>query len=120
MVLWLGANIQWLIYELEEIVPDIPSNADIFWITAYPFLGYSLYLSFKGFYKKYQNKSVFFISLTCGILLVTYIVYITISLSVFSSSPGIVLFSIVIVYPILNMVLIIPAIVMLIRLQKRT
>src|SRR5215212_6162720 len=25
LILWLCANIQWLIYELEEIVPEIPS-----------------------------------------------------------------------------------------------
>ena len=43
LVLWLCANIQWLIYELEELIPDVPSVADFFWIAAYPFLGYSLY-----------------------------------------------------------------------------
>ena len=26
LVLWLCANIQWLIYELEELIPDIPSS----------------------------------------------------------------------------------------------
>ena len=26
LVLWLCANIQWLIYELEELVPDVPSS----------------------------------------------------------------------------------------------
>jgi hypothetical protein len=118
LVLWLCANIQWLIYELEEIVPDIPSLADFFWIAAYPFLGYSLYLTFKEFYKKYKNKSVVFTSLACGTLLVIFIIYITISLSVFSSPRGIVLFSVIITYPILNMVLIIPAIVMVLGFKK--
>ena len=118
LVLWLCANIQWLIYELEGIVPDVPSTADLFWIAAYPFLGYSLYSTFKEFYKKYQNKNVFFISLACGILLVTIIVYITINLSVLSSSRGMVLFSIVIAYPILNIILIIPAIPMFIGFKK--
>ena len=118
LILWLCANIQWLIYELEEIVPDIPSLADFFWLAAYPFLGYSLYFTFKEFYKKYQNKSVAFTSLACGILLVIFIIYITISLSVFSSPRGIVLFSVIITYPILNMVLIIPAIVMVLGFKK--
>jgi branched-chain amino acid transport system substrate-binding protein len=118
LVLWLCANIQWLIYELEEIVPDIPSLADFFWIAAYPFLGYSLYFTFKEFYKKYQNKNVVFTSLACGILLVIFIIYITIILSVFSSPRGIVLFSILIAYPILNIVLIIPAIVMFMGFKK--
>ena len=118
LVLWLCANIQWLIYELEEIVPDIPSLADFFWLAAYPFLGYSLYFTFKEFYKKFKNKSVVFTSLACGILLVIFIIYITISLSVFSSPSGIVFFSVIITYPILNMVLIIPAIVMVLGFKK--
>src|SRR5918994_2141501 len=63
-------NTHWLIYELEEIVPDIPSLADFFWLAAYPFLVYSLYFTFKEFYKKYQNKIIVFTSLACGILLV--------------------------------------------------
>jgi branched-chain amino acid transport system substrate-binding protein len=118
LVLWLCANIQWLIYELEEIVPDIPSLADFFWLAAYPFLVYSLYFTFKEFYKKYQNKIIVFTSLACGILLVIFIIYITISLSVFSSPRGIVFFSIIIAYPILNIVLIIPAIVMFMGFKK--
>src|SRR5687768_17196737 len=118
LVLWLCANIQWSIYELEEIVPDIPSLADFFWLAAYPFLGYALYFTFKEFYKKHKIKNVFFTSLACSILLVIFIIYITISLSVFSSSRGIVLFSILIAYPILNLVLIIPAIVMVMGFKK--
>jgi branched-chain amino acid transport system substrate-binding protein len=118
LVLWLCANIQWLIYELEEIVPDIPSLADFFWIAAYPFLGYSLYFTFKEFYKKYQNKIIIFTSLACGLLLVIFIIYITISLSVFSSPRGIVFFSVIIAYPILNIVLIIPAIAMFMGFKK--
>ena len=56
LILWFCANVQWVIYEIDEVVPDVPSRADFFWIAAYPFLGYSLYLTFKKFYKKYQNK----------------------------------------------------------------
>ena len=118
LVLWLCANIQWLIYELEELVPDVPSLADFFWLAAYPFLGYSLYSTFKEFNKRYQNKTLLFTSLGCGILFVTYIVYVTISLSVFSSSRGITLFSMLIAYPILNIILIIPAILMVTRFRK--
>jgi ABC-type branched-subunit amino acid transport system substrate-binding protein len=118
LLLWLCANIQWFIYESEGVVPDIPSTADILWIIAYPFLGYAVYSTFKEFYKKHQNKHAFFASLSCGILLITYIAYITINLSVLSSSIGIILFSILIVYPILNIILIVPAISMFIGFKK--
>ncbi|MGC2425836.1 MAG: hypothetical protein WA421_02270, partial [Nitrososphaeraceae archaeon] len=118
LVLWLCANVQWFMYESDGVVPDVPSTADLFWIAAYPFLGYALYSTFKEFYKKYQNKNVFFISLASGLALVTYIVYITISLSVLSSPRGIVLFSVIIAYPVLNIALIIPAVAMFIGFKK--
>jgi len=118
LVLWLCANVQWVIYEIDEIVPDIPSTADFFWIAAYPFLGYSLYLTFKKFYKKYQNKKVLLMSLVCGILFVIYIFYITSRLAEFSTSNDSALFSVMLVYPILNTILVVPAIVMFIGFKK--
>ena len=118
LILWFCANIQWVIYEIDEVVPDVPSRADFFWIAAYPFLGYSLYLTFKKFYKKYQNKKVFVMSLVCGILFIIYIFYITSKLAEFSTSNDIALFSVMLVYPILNTILVVPAIVMFIGFKK--
>jgi branched-chain amino acid transport system substrate-binding protein len=118
LILWFCANVQWVIYEIDEVVPDVPSRADFFWIAAYPFLGYSLYLTFKKFYKKYQNKKVFIMSLVCGILFVIYIFYITSKLAEFSTSNDLALLSIMIAYPILNTILIVPAIVMFIDFKK--
>lgn len=118
LVLWLCANIQWFAYELEGVVPEVPSIADLFWIAAYPFIGYTLFSTFKQFYQKYQNKKVLFITIGFGILFIAYMVYIAINLSVLSSSRGIILFSIIVVYPILNVILIIPAMVMFIGVKK--
>ena len=118
LILWFCANIQWVRYEIDEVVPDIPSLADIFWISAYPFLGYSLYSTFKTFYKKYQNKRVFLMSLCSGILFVIYIFFIMNRLSEFSTSNDLSLISIMIAYPILNTILIVPAIVMFIDFKK--
>jgi len=120
LVLWLCANFQWSIYETEEVVPDVPSIADFFWLSAYPFLGYSLYFAFKDFYRKYRNKYIFFLTILCNLVLVTYIIYITIGLSVFTSVRGIILFSIIIAYPILNIFLITPAISMLLGFRYET
>ncbi len=113
LALWLCANIQWFEYEEEGIVPEIPSYADFLWISAYPFFGYALYSEFRLLYKKHRNKKILFITVCCSILLVAYISYVAINLSVLSSPRGIVLLSIVILYPILNVILIVPAIVML-------
>ena len=118
LVLWLCANIQWFLYELDGVVPEVPSMADLFWIAAYPFFGYSLYCTFGKFYQKYQIKKVLFISIGCGVLFISYIIYIAVNLSVLSSPRGIMLFCIILVYPVLNVILIIPAIAMLIGVKK--
>jgi branched-chain amino acid transport system substrate-binding protein len=118
LLLWLCANIQWIIYENQEIVPDIPSSADLLWLSAYPFLGYSLYLTFKKFHKIHRNNKTFLMTILCGILFIAFIVGITINLGVFSTPRGLALFSIMIAYPVLNITLIVPAIVMFIGFKK--
>jgi len=118
LILWLCANIQWFIYEKEEIVPDVPSLADFFWIAAYPFLGYSVYSTYKDFSRKYNVKSFFWITVLSSTLFLIYIVHSAFNLSVFSSSRGVIFFSIIVIYPILNIILIIPAIVMVTHFKK--
>ena len=70
LILWLCANIQWWIYESNDIIPDVPTQADLFWLTAYPFFLYSIFSTFKEFYKKYKSKRILFASLFCGVSLV--------------------------------------------------
>jgi branched-chain amino acid transport system substrate-binding protein len=118
LILWFFANSEWISYEIDEVVPDVPSFADFLWLSAYPFLGFSLFSTFKKFYGKYQNKKIFLMSLCCGILFVIYIFYITNRLAEFSTSNDIALLSVMIVYPILNTILIVPAIVLLIGFKK--
>jgi|SRR5215208_363407 len=57
-------------------------------------------------------------SLVCGILFIIYIFYITSKLAEFSTSNDIALFSVMLVYPILNTILVVPAIVMFIGFKK--
>jgi branched-chain amino acid transport system substrate-binding protein len=118
LILWLCANVQWYIYELDDVVPEVPSIADLFWIAAYPFFGYSLYTAFREFYQKHQNRNILFITIGCSILFITYVVYITVGLSVLSSSNGIILFSVIVVYPILNVILIVPAVTLFTSARK--
>ena len=118
LVLWLGANIEWITYENQEIVPDIPSAADLLWLSAYPFLGYSLYLTFKKFHKIHSNNKIFLLIILGGILFIAFIVGITINFGVVSTPRGLALLSIMIAYPVLNITLIVPAIVMFIGFKK--
>jgi ABC-type branched-subunit amino acid transport system substrate-binding protein len=118
LILWLCANIQWWIYESNDMIPDVPTGADLFWLSAYPFFIYSIYSVFKEFYKKYKSKKIFFACLFCGISLVLYTIFIANHLSVLTSQSGRFLFATVISYPILNVILIIPAISMLAGFRK--
>jgi hypothetical protein len=48
--MWLFADIIWAFYQLVlDIVPPIPSAADYLWLGAYGFLGYYLFMTYKGF-----------------------------------------------------------------------
>lgn len=117
LILWLCANIQWIIYGVEDIATrDIPSLADFFWLSAYPFFGYLLYSTFRRFYKKYFNKKIFLMIIGCGILFATYIFYIITSLSEFLNNTAFI--SLLVTYAILNTILIIPAILICSVLKK--
>jgi hypothetical protein len=118
LVLWLCANIQWIIYDKEQVLPDVPSVADLLWLSAYPFLGFSLYLTFKKFYKKYYNIRIFLMCLVCSLFFIMYIFFIITSSAQFTTINDITLFSILLVYPLLNMILIIPA-VMIFSIYKK-
>jgi branched-chain amino acid transport system substrate-binding protein len=120
LTLWLCANILWWTYETDDVIPDVPSQADLFWFSAYPFFIYAGYSTFKVFYKKYENKWILFASLIFGISLIFYTILIATNLSILSSYRGILLFATVISYPILNVILIIPAISISVGFRKES
>ena len=118
--LWLCADIIWAIYELVlEIVPPVPSAADFLWLSAYGFLAYYLYGTYIEFHKRFNfNTRILAASIIgCGIFL-TYIITLTSSLSVLSSSRGIAMFAVITAYPIMDAVLMVPAIVILVNFRK--
>ena len=118
--LWLCADIIWAIYELVlEIVPPVPSAADFLWLSAYGFLAYYLYGTYIEFHKRFNfNTRILAASIIgCGIFL-TYIITLTSSLSVLSSSRGIAMFAVITAYPIMDAVLMVPAIVILLNFRK--
>lgn len=116
LTLWLCANITWTIYEnMFEVLPVL-SIADCFWLAAYPFFAYSLYMTCKEFYKKLHSKKVVLTVLCSSITFIVCIVPFTFNLfnlSVFETPRGIAMFSVLIAYPILNTILIVPAITLL-------
>jgi ABC-type branched-subunit amino acid transport system substrate-binding protein len=118
--LWLCADLIWATYEIVlEIVPPVPSAADFVWLSAYAFLAYYLYSTYIEFHKRFNfNTKILAASIIgCGIFL-TYIVALTSGLSVLSSPRGIAMFAVIIAYPIMDAVLMVPAIVILLNFRK--
>ena len=118
--LWLCADLIWAMYEIVlEIVPPVPSAADFVWLSAYAFLAYYLYATYIKFHKKFQfsNRILVASIIGCGIFL-AYIIALTSSLSVLSSPRGIAMFAVIIAYPIMDAVLMVPAIVILLNFRK--
>jgi len=86
--LWLCAEIIWAMYEIVwQIVAPVPSVADYLWLSAYGFLAYYLFATYKEFNKKFRfSKKVLIASITGSVIFVTYIIGVTTSLSVLSRS----------------------------------
>jgi ABC-type branched-subunit amino acid transport system substrate-binding protein len=116
--LWLCANITWTVYEnVLHIVPPVPSLADAFWLSAYGFFAYHLLSVYKEYREKF-NRSVLIGSIIGSILFLGYLISFTASLSVLTTERGIIMFSVIIAYPILNSILTVLAIVILTGFRK--
>jgi hypothetical protein len=120
LCLWLCANIIWTVYEnVLDIVPPVPSFADFFWLSAYPFFGYYLYTTYSQFHRQFKNRKVLLMSLVSAIAFASSIIPFTVSLSVLSSERGIAICSVMLAYPILNTILIVPAVTILMNFRKQ-
>ncbi|MFL6426166.1 MAG: hypothetical protein ACJ71R_21610 [Nitrososphaeraceae archaeon] len=102
-----------------EIVPPVPSAADFVWLSAYGFLAYYLYRTYIEFHKrfKFSTRVLAASIIGCGIFL-AYIIALTSSLSVISSPRGIAMFAVITAYPVMDAVLMVPAIVILVNFRK--
>jgi branched-chain amino acid transport system substrate-binding protein len=118
--LWLCAEIIWAMYEIVwQIVAPVPSVADYLWLSAYGFLAYYLFATYKEFNKKFRfSKKVLIASIIGGVIFVTYIIGVTTSLSVLSTHRSLAMFGVMIAYPTLDAILMVPAIVILLDIRK--
>ncbi|MBV9178694.1 MAG: penicillin-binding protein activator [Nitrososphaeraceae archaeon] len=118
--LWLCADIIWATYQIIlEIVPPVPSPADFIWLTAYGFFAYYLYATYDEFHKKLRfSRRVLIYSVIGSTIFLGYIVAITLSLSTLTTTRGITMFAVIIAYPILDAILMIPAISILVNFRN--
>ena len=120
LFLWLCADIVWAIYEIVlEIVPPVPSPADFLWLAAYGFLAYYLYATYSEFHKRFKfNRRLPIISVIGSAIFLIYMISITLSLSTLTNPRGITMFAVIIAYPILDAILMVPAISILVNFKN--
>lgn len=120
LCLWLCADIVWATYEIVlELVPPVPSIADFLWLAAYGFLAYYLCVTYIQFHKKFNfNKRTLIVSIIGSALFLSYTIGITLNFADLSTPRGIAMFSVIITYPILDAVLMVPAVVILLNFRK--
>ncbi|HZA07800.1 MAG TPA: hypothetical protein VE619_08860, partial [Nitrososphaeraceae archaeon] len=118
--LWLCADIIWATYQIIlEIVPPVPSPADFIWLTAYGFFAYYLYATYDEFHKKLRfSRRILIYSVIGSTIFLGYIVAITLSLSTLTTPRGITMFAVIIAYPILDAILMVPAISILVNFRN--
>ncbi|MFL6347124.1 MAG: hypothetical protein ACJ72X_02370, partial [Nitrososphaeraceae archaeon] len=120
LVLSLCAAILWAVYEIIlEVVPPVPSLADALSITAYAFLSFYVFSTYLRFYKvfhfsKKQLKAAVIASTIFLFFIISYIV----SLVEISSSRGLAILSIIVAYPVLDAIIMVPSFLIVVNYRK--
>ena len=93
--------------------------ADFVWFSAYGFFAFYLYSTYFEFHKKFRfsRRLVVFSIIGAGVFL-SYIIAVTTNIADLSSNRGIAMFIVVIAYPVLDSILIVPAVVILLSFRK--
>ena len=116
----LSAEIVWAIYEIIlEVVPPVPSWADAFSITAYASLGYYVFSTYLRFYKQFHFSYVPAIAaIIASALFLTFIIAQTLNFADLSSYRGVAIFTVIISYPILDAIIMVPAFLIVVNYKK--
>jgi branched-chain amino acid transport system substrate-binding protein len=118
LVLWLCADIVWASYELfYHIAAPIPSWSDVLWLSGYPFFAYNLFQTYKEFNSS-SKRRVLLASIIGNAIFLAYLVTFTIGIADLSSPSGLILFAVLVSYPVANAVLTIPAFPLLLGLWR--
>ncbi len=116
----LSAEIIWAIYEIIlHVVPPVPSLADVLSLSAYASLGYYVYSTYFRYYRQFHFSYVPMIAaIIASAIFLTYIIIQTLNLTDLSSLRGITIFSVIIAYPILDAIIIVPSFLIVANYRK--
>ena len=121
LVLSLCATILWAVYEIIlEVVPPVPSVADALSITAYFFLSFYVYSTYHRFYKVFHFSKKQLIAAVIAIsIFLFFTIFYTESLIEVSSSRGSAILSIIIIYPVMDAIIMVPSFLILVNYRKK-
>jgi TRAP-type C4-dicarboxylate transport system permease small subunit len=117
--LWFVAELIWTYFEIGlQIDTPFPSLADVFWLVAYAFFAYPLYRIYNFMSKETIQSTVVIIVTVAIAIALGYLVNLTINVSEISysqkqQSEDIILLLVSIAYPILDGLLLVPAVLVL-------
>jgi branched-chain amino acid transport system substrate-binding protein len=120
LVLSLCAAVLWAVYEiiLEE-VPPVPSLADALSITRYAFLSFYVFSIYLRFYKLFHfSKKPLIAAVIASSIFLFFIISYTVSLVELSSSRGIAIFSVIVAYPVLDAIIMVPSFLIVVNYRK--
>jgi ABC-type branched-subunit amino acid transport system substrate-binding protein len=120
LVLSLCAAILWAVYEIIlEVVPPVPSLADALSITAYAFLSFYVFSTYLRFYKVFHfSKKQLIAAVIASTIFLFFIILYTVSLVEISSSRGLAILSIIVAYPVLDAIIMVPSFLIVVNYRK--
>ena len=113
-VLWFVAEMIWAFNELVLEIDPYPSIADAFWLAGYPFIFIFMVLYLKPF-RKSISKKIFSISVIIPLILVAVTIFDTLKVE---KENQFFLFLLTISYPILDALILVPAVIGIILFLK--
>ncbi len=120
LVLSLCTTILWAVYEIIlEVVPPIPSLADALSLAAYAFLSFYVYSTYLRFHKVFHfSKKQLIAAVIASTIFLFFIILYTVNLVEISSSRGLVILSIIIAYPVLDAIIMVPSFLIVVNYRK--
>lgn len=120
LALWLVAEVTWAYYQLVlQIGTPFPSSADAFWLSGYGFFTYFMFRIYNLLNKGNEKFIAVLVSLATAIIL-GYILNLTFGIAdLLSAQEGSLAWLISITYPILDGILLVPAVLILWSLRGK-
>ena len=119
LVLWFIAEVIWSYYEVVMgIEIPTPSPADALWLIGYAPFMYYIFRMFRFFNRSPNRYDVIIVSIAAAIYLI-FIIDAALEVSDFSAQNSIIKFFVNIAYPILDVILIVPAALMILDSARK-